>query len=142
MKYFHNRRQKIAFITRLIIVALGFISGLLTPNELPESELPHPFLIFAIMPILILPVIGIQKLNPMSSPIWEKGSWLANPFNLKQPLQFFHMSGYFFVASGIGLLAASVYHEGSTKLAIVLIAIGLGVLLGIKLCERLFVRES
>lgn len=44
-------------------------------------------------------VLGLQVLNKKSDEVWSLPSWKENPFSSKQPLQFFHLGGWFFVVS-------------------------------------------
>jgi hypothetical protein len=45
-------------------------------------------------------VVGLQAINSRSAAVWTKPDWRVNPFSLKQPLQFFHMTGFTALSPG------------------------------------------
>jgi hypothetical protein len=96
-------------------------------------------LVLLVSLLSILMLVGMQAANPMSAPVWQRPSWQANPFNLGQPLRFFHFGGWWFVAGGCGMLASSVrYGSPVWSEAGLVLGAGIGMLLGIRLCERVF----
>lgn len=94
-------------------------------------------LLFSVVSVVIL--VGIQAVNPLSAREWRPPSWDATPFDLGQPLQVVHFGGWWFVVGGCGMLASSVLHAsgnwGSTG---IVLAAGIGLLFGVRLCERVF----
>jgi len=76
--------------------------GVAPPPE--DSPLPILGVIFIFGVVGMLFVVGIQAVNPRSASVWRYPSWSINPFLLKEPLQFFHFGGYYFLALGVGVL--------------------------------------
>jgi hypothetical protein len=88
--------------------------------------------------IAMLFVVGLQAFNPRSAILWAKPNWRTNPFSLKQPLQFFHMMDYYFIVSVIAASVVSLLKHVSGLEPLIPIALGTGVLLGVKFCVLLF----
>jgi len=127
---------------RTIIILAAVIGSLFTPLG-PQAQPPIEWdilWVFAVFcPMGLLFIIGLQYLNPKSAPIWSRPSWRENPFNFRNPLQFFHLGAYVFVAQGIVTLlrvmasSVKIYPE-----VFVFIIIGLSTIVGLKLCVILF----
>jgi hypothetical protein len=83
-------------------------------------------------------VLGIQALNSRSAVVWSKPDWRVNPFSLKQPLQFFHMMGFYLIVSGVAAFAVMLLARQSGLEPFIPIAIGGGILLGVRCCILLF----
>lgn len=131
---------------RLTIIAVAVVLALFSPaNESQETpdvawvSVPVVF-IFAVVSMQF--VIGIQAFNSMSAKKWIRPGWRSNPFNLKQPLQFFHFAGWFMLASSLSYLPAGF---GGTHDSMVLVAMpasfGLGTLMGVKLSVLVYRRK-
>ncbi|MFB3897675.1 MAG: hypothetical protein ACE14V_15390 [bacterium] len=91
----------------------------------------------------LLIVMWIQSINRYSAPQWDKPSWSNNPFNPKQPIQFFHMGAWLFMASGLSLF---IFHFLRSNLfsnySISLMTVGLGVWLGVRLSVLILKKKS
>ena len=126
------------FVVRLMIIAFG-ITGVFM--DIPQNNSPAilPLFILLASPLMLLFVIGTQAINPFSAKVWELPSWHSNPFNLKQPLQFFHLGSYLMMVSGISLIIFSLIKSiNITPLHFSFFSFGLGCLLGVKLCILVF----
>ena len=127
---------------RLAIVAASFVGGAFGASRLSDQGVPtfqSLLFIFAGGIFGMLFVIGIQRMNPRSAAAWRYPSWLVNPFTMREPLQFFHLGGYFFLASGVGSLLRW-YFVRTTPLfePLLFTAWGCGVLIGVRLCTIVF----
>lgn len=93
---------------RLAVVVFGGMSACLAPLG-PAAKPPIGWLamliIFAFLSIGITFIFALQAVNPWSSKFWSRPSWTANPFNFKQPFQFFHLAAYGSLTQGTVLLA-------------------------------------
>lgn len=121
----------------------GCSSGLsITSPEIVESSNVNwvaCLLIFLFGPLAILFLVGIQAINPYSAKVWCKPSWDINPFLFRQPLQFFHLGAYHFIAGGIvGCLTLFYRDKEAAPLAVSLLSVGVGVWLGVQLCVFIF----
>ena len=131
---------------RVALVAAGGLSGLtFTSAETAASSnlgwSACPVLLLA-CPIMILFVVGLQAANPLSAPVWRRPSWSLNPFQPREPLQFFHLGAFHFMAGGVvGLVAAIFRGPAVVPLAVSLISVGCGVWLGVRLCMVVFRRK-
>jgi hypothetical protein len=111
--------------------------GCITPLE-PRFKPPLDWLtllgICVFIPVALFLVIGFQRLNPRSAKVWHRPSWSTNPFNFRDPIQFFYLGAFLFIAQGMVTLlrvfAAPVplYPE-----AFVPLAMGIGSWLGVKI---------
>jgi hypothetical protein len=124
------------------IVAASFLGGVSgTPRaiEVGFSLLQVAAAVFSFGVVGMLFVIGIQAFNSRSDAVWSYPSWSLTPFSLRQPLQLFHLGGYFMLAAGFGgLLRSAVTHDSPLVEPIVLAFWGAGMLTGIWCCTRLF----
>ena len=77
------------------------------PSDVPAPILAVIFL-FGIFGMLF--VIGIQAANSLSSKAWRFPSWKINPFLIREPLQFFHFGGHYFLALGVGVLLRDAFY--------------------------------
>lgn len=87
-------------------------------------------------------VIGVQVVNSASAKTWTRPNWRVNPFNFRQPVQFFHFGGWFMVFGSIPYLffAATGRSEG-ISLFFITASMGLGALVGTRLSVLLFRRK-
>ena len=93
--------------------------------------------LFGIVGLLF--VIGIQASNPLSAKSWRYPSWSANPFSLSEPLQFFHLAGYFFLAMVLGRVAQLVVTGESVGFELLFpVAFGSGCIVGVHVCTMVF----
>ena len=131
---------------RLAIIAIGVVSQFFASSnenqEAPEviwTFVPVGF-IFGVVGLQF--IIGLQAFNPMSAKNWLRPSWQHNPFNFKQPLQFFHFGGWFMLASSLPYLPEVIEgNQESMFLAATLASFGLGMLLGVRLSVLIYRRK-
>ena len=94
-------------------------------------------LIFGVLSIQF--VLGIQALNKKSAEVWNKPSWKENPFSLKQPLQFFHLGGWFFVVSSFMSVVLTWSQNPEYILdSLMPFCLGVGIIGGVHLSRILF----
>jgi len=89
------------FVLRLFIIGFFASGGLSFPNPddpIPWFIVPFPFFGF-FFGFFIQAWVGIS-LGGIRY-VWRKPSWYANPFTKTQPLQFFHMGAFCFMALGV-----------------------------------------
>jgi hypothetical protein len=127
------------FWVRIALVVAGcFLGFSITSLENIDSsnvDWTTCLLLFIFVPLGLLLIIGIQAINPLSAEVWRKPSWDINPFIFKEPLQFFHLGAYHFMAGGtIGCIMLFYRGKQAAPLAISLLSIGVGLWLGVKLC--------
>ena len=123
---------------RLTIIALTVVLALFSPayefQETPDIAWVSVLVVFIFAVVGIQFVIGIQVFNSVLPKKWIRPGWRSNPFDLKQPLQFFHFAGWFMLASSLSYLPAGF---GGTHESVVMVAMpascGFGILTGIKL---------
>jgi hypothetical protein len=126
----------------LLLGALGansFVPGLKSPFAGGSIALLFIFFIFGALTMVI--IVGLQAINPRSANLWTKPNWRVNPFSLRQPLQFFHLCGFFFIVSGMAAAGISWVKHLSGLEPLLPIALGVGILLGVKACMVLFHRK-
>ncbi len=137
-------------LTRLGLVALGGVSGLdiTSPDTVAKSNVDWMacVILLLVCPIALLAVVGLQAISPMSAPFWRWPSWSVNPLQAREPLQFFHLGAFFFMAGGVvGLGLLPFRDSAAAPLAVSLLSIGIGlwigVQLGIKVYRKKMVRE-
>ena len=130
----HWKKVKIA------VCALGGVqSAAVPPSELLSIRWVDAAIMVVVAPLVVVLVAGLQSANPASERQWRRPTWNANPFNLGQPLSFFHLAGWFFFAGGLGLTIPAI-RTGPQLLAapLLLLCVGIGTLTGVRLCEMVF----
>jgi hypothetical protein len=134
--------MRVWLYVRITIVLLGAIAGCvapLGPAAKPTIDWHIVLIIFGFISIGLVFVLAIQAVNPRSARIWQRPSWIANPFDFKQPMQFFHMAAFATLAQGIGLLGHLLfarfpfYAEAALPLAM-----GAAILLGLRFTMLVF----
>lgn len=130
---------------RIILLAVSFLAALLGPSALTDIPAIGWYDLVAILVLSalgLLFVIGLQALNSRSAPVWNVPSWEANPFQLTQPLQFFHLGGYFALSAGIGSILRSLINEWTLQPGTFMwMVLGIGLLTGVQLCVMVFRRK-
>ena len=128
------------FYVRIVIVGIGSLSGLL--SSLPGSsdsqyiDILDCIIVLILCPLGLLFIIGIQAINPYSEKVWIKPSWESNPFNLKDPLHFFHLAAFHIMAGTIGSLISLIFQGTKLWLPILFyICAGASTWLGVQLCQ-------
>jgi hypothetical protein len=87
-------------------------------------------------------VLAIQSMNKKSAEIWKYPSWSENPFQLKQPIQFFHLGAWLFIVSSTISVLLTWFKSPKFILdALMPLFIGVGVLIGVHLSRVLFRRK-
>ena len=127
---------------RLAVVVFGGVSACLAPLG-PAAKPPIGWLatliIFAFLSIVITFIFAIQAVNPWSSKTWSRPSWTANPFNFKQPFQFFHLAAYASLTQGTVPLARLLILRYPFYVEVLLpMVMGSGVLLGLQIAMLVF----
>lgn len=131
------------FWVRVLVVGAGAISGfsITSPETVETSNVDWTACLIMLLftPLGLTFIIGIQALNPYSAKNWRKPSWDINPFLFKEPLQFFHLGSFHFLAGGL-VACTTLLDRGkaAAPLAVSLLSIGIGVWLGVQLCMILF----
>lgn len=132
-------------ILRVILILAALLQGLLLDGVAPppeDSPLPILGVIFIFGVVGMLFVVGIQAFNPRSASVWRYPSWSINPFLLKEPLQFFHFGGYYFLALGVGVLVRHLVTSHTVGPdSFFLLSLALGILAGVWACTIVFRRK-
>jgi hypothetical protein len=126
----------------LLLGALGansFVPGPQSPFAGGSVKLLLVFFGFGV--IAIVCVVGLQAINRHSAAVWTKPDWYVNPFSLKQPLQFFHLAGFFFVVAGLAAAVVTMLRHLTGLEPLIPIALGTGILLGVRCCIALYRRK-
>lgn len=96
---------------RAALVAMNAVSGLVAPHETAVPPMSWTAVLvvtaFALFGTIIM-IAGHPLLPDQAPP-----SWRANPFSLRQPVQFFHMGAWMFMAYGVGGLIAVLVRSGT-----------------------------
>ncbi len=127
---------------RIALVGLSFLQGALSsqsfaPPQGVSLSLLAAIFVFGIVGMLF--VVGIQRVTPRSAPVWRYPRWSINPFLLREPLQFFHLGGFFFIATGAGnALRLLFLAQPITASALFLPAFGAGALAGVYACTVVY----
>lgn len=130
------------FIIRLVLVAFAFLGGVFSTQPTPQPDGVSAGILLGIFAFGILGmlfVVGIQRVNPRTASTWRYPSWAINPFLLREPLQFFHLGGFFMLAAGAGnLLRILFVEQASWFSALTLLAFGAGILGGVYACTVVY----
>jgi hypothetical protein len=132
-------------IVRLIVTALAAAQGALSgDNWLPARPVTALLLLgmLAYGVVAVPVVVWAQKLNPRNKPVWHFPSWRRNPLTLRDPMQFFYLVGFVFVAAGLGVVGRDLWNGQPLTLPHgVLPAFGIGMIIGCYVAARLFRRQ-
>lgn len=110
----------------------------LEPDAVPPIGWGALIVILLFTPVALLVVFRLASVALKSQP-WCSPSWSLNPFNFSQPLQFFHMGAIATLAYGaVALFRLVVSSKSFYGEALVPFALGIGVLVGIKLHALMF----
>jgi hypothetical protein len=121
----------------LVLIAGCFVP--LGPRTSPPLEWYVPMLILAFCPIAMVVVFGLQRVNPRSAKMWHRPSWISNPFNFRDPIQFFHFGAIITIAQGVVVLArVSLTSTPFYVEALVPLAMGLGMWIGVRVVMALY----
>lgn len=132
-------------------VRIGLVAGsaMLYMFQGPISEHANPPIdISALVMGLFFGILGlqfvlaIQFMNKKSAEIWEHPSWAENPFQMKQPIQFFHLGAWLFIVSSTASVLLTWFKSPKFILdALMPLFIGVGLLIGVHLSRVLFRRK-
>ena len=126
---------------RLAVVGVGALSGPSSLWGMSESDIDWGtcLIVFSFCTLGMVFVIGIQAANPLSAPRWRKPRWTINPFLFKEPLQFFHLAAFHFLAAGLSACAAIPFIGWkAAPYAVFFLAMGGGAWAGVSLSMVLF----
>jgi len=136
------KNNKWLFIRFGLLVASAVMYSMLGP--LTEHASP-PIGISALMAGFIFGIIGLQFVlaiqfkNRFSAEVWAPPSWNTNPFQMKQPIQCFHLGAWLFITSSfITVLLTWIKSPKYILDALMPLAIGVGLLIGVHLARLLF----
>jgi hypothetical protein len=121
-------------VAATILVAVGACIAPLEPRFKPPLNWLTLLGIFVFIPVALVLVVGFQRLNPGSAKVWSRPSWSTNPFNFRDPIQFFYLGAFLSIAQGIVTLfrvivaPVPLYPE-----AFVPLTMGIGIWLGVKM---------
>ncbi len=130
-------------IVRLVVVAAAAAEGVMN-GWLPERPVTLLLLLgmVAYGVIAVPVVVWAQRLNPRNKPVWHFPSWRRNPMTLRDPMQFFQMAGFVFLAFGLGVVGLNLWHHQPLRLPHAeLPAFGVGMVIGSYLAALLFRKQ-
>jgi hypothetical protein len=122
---------------RLAAIVVVLIAGCFAPlGPLAQPPLAWyvPIIVFVFCPIAMVIVFGVQRVNPRSAKVWHPPSWTRNPFDFRDPIQFFHFGAIITIAQGVVVLARVSLTSFHVE-ALVPLAMGLGVWVGVRVVE-------
>ncbi len=133
---------------RLILCGAAFVSGLISDGgEAIETQLSLQIAVDTVLVVLspllaylgLWFVIDVQSRTSYSAQYWTIPTWKSNWLNVRDPAHFFHAGAFGVLALGAGLLAGFlVGNHGKLMDAVACIGGGLGLLVGVKRCPKLF----
>jgi hypothetical protein len=104
-----------------------------------KMELKDLFLIFIFTIFGVLFVLNLLRNNSKRVKNWKKPSWDANPFNLKNPLDFFHLCGYFIFFNAVAEILGNILKFHSISVEILgMFVMGMSVLSALKIAEKIY----
>jgi hypothetical protein len=134
--------MRIWLIVRWILIVASAVSAFLVPlgaQAKPPIGWGELLLILAFCPIGLLFVFWVQANNPRSAKLWLRPSWQLNPFNFRQPLQFFHLSVYAFLSMGLVMLVRLAVSQVPFYVEVLApIVMAVGILFGLQLVMLVF----
>ena len=137
------KRKNSWLLLRLFLCGFGFVSAAAVAEPRPAFGWLDFAVLVAVVPLVLLAIIGVQALNPWSRPSWSKPNWSDNFLALGDPLRFFHFASFFFLASAAGSLASSLLsHSEQFGSAKALLAAGVGGWIGVRACTHVYVDEQ
>ncbi len=92
-------------IVRLLLTGLAAWQGVMSGDNWLPARPATPLLMAGMLAygVIAVPVVvWAQRLNPRNRPVWHFPSWRRNPLTLRDPMQFFHMIGFLFLAAHHG----------------------------------------
>jgi hypothetical protein len=134
--------MRVWLIVRLTLITASAVGTFLVPLG-PQASPPMGWdallAILVFCPIGLLFVLGLQVIKPRSAKLWLRPSWQLNPFNFRQPLQFFHLAAYACLAQALGILVRLAVSQVSFYVdSLVPLAMAIGILFGLQLITLVF----
>lgn len=127
---------------RIALVLLSGVASLFVPvgpQAVPPMGWSAVLVILFACPAMLVVVLAVQSINPRSDTKWRRPSWFLNPFNFREPLQFFHFAAYVLLAQGLAtLVKVAVSPIPFYAEALVPLAMGVGIGGGIQLALLVF----
>jgi hypothetical protein len=122
---------------RIVALAVAFLSATSFVRSLP-GDFSHPSWPFfgemiGIVALGVVFVLGLQKINPMSTASWRLPRWSDNPFSLRQPLPNFHFSAWLFIALGLGSVVVGLVKSPHNWAWEIPLGIGVGAWIGVRI---------
>ena len=128
---------------RIGLFIFSFVSGLLstiykTSDQVVELGWSEISLVFCFMLIALPLLIGIQSKAPYMHKKWVPPTLDTNFFTFGDPLHFFHLAVIVFLIGGVAAMIGTLYHGNFYIMEGVMeVSIGLGALLGVKICAKI-----
>jgi hypothetical protein len=141
----HRAGLNVWLVIRTAVILLGalgahsFVPSAHSPFVGGSSVLLLAFLCFGLFATIL--VVGVQAINPRSAPVWTVPDWHVNPFSLTQPLQFFHLMSFHFIACGACAAVLTVSRHTVGVDPLLPLALGVGTLSGVRCCMVLYRRK-
>jgi hypothetical protein len=102
-------------------------------NDFPEPALAFPIGIAAACCASVLLFSWIRVMSKTKLQEWRIPSWRSNPFVINEPLQNFSDAAYSLIGAGFASMAAELIHQPRTWSWELLLSIGFGFWLGVRL---------
>jgi hypothetical protein len=122
----------------LVVVIVGCVApfGVHSASQITWLGLVVIFSVFVVAPPLL---VSLQRSNSPREQLWSRPSWKTNPLDWRNPIQFLHFGAFLSLAQGIVLLLRVALTQAPFSLeALVPLAVGAGIWLGIKITLALF----
>ncbi|WP_111266037.1 hypothetical protein [Marilutibacter maris] len=115
---------------RLILVAFSVPAWLVIRAAMPDdfSQAPQWHFPFIVVGFTAFGVVAWRMFH--SDMEWKRPRWSASPFNWSTPLEGIHLSGWSFIAGGLGLLVANLFAQAADWAWVLPGSVGLGFLVG------------
>lgn len=122
------------FIIVFLLISSFVISVVLVDHgRVVHDALASPWWHFAVLFVfgLICTIVCAYIVFGSNKESWEGLSWKANPFDMKQPLQFFHLFSWFMILAGVSLYFVDYFRTNIfSRDAMYILAIGIGARVG------------
>jgi hypothetical protein len=137
-----KKTRKTWLIARIFLILLGVFQGYsFTANM--SGDFSNPSWLFLVEMVVIVAfrivfVISIQANNCNALAKWQCPSWYVNPFNYREPLQFFDAASYYFLATGFTALILAFTESPFLWAWALPLSIGVGIMIGVRLSLLIF----
>lgn len=132
-------------LVRLGLAGWAVAQGLTLPNAPFQEQwavFATPSMVIGVFVFGLFATVVLAATNRSKSGNtvkWRYPSWSISPFIIDEPLQFFHMAGFFMLIAGISYtIALQLDHRPLGLAGALLVAFGLGILGGTYLSTRMF----